>query len=77
MAIFLLRAKFGKEYQPPAYEGLFEDVPLTHFAARWIEQLYREGVTAGCSVTPMKYCPERSVTRADMAVFLVRNFELP
>jgi peptide/nickel transport system substrate-binding protein len=77
MAIFLLRAKFGKEYQPPAYEGLFEDVPSTHFAARWIEQLYREGVTAGCSVTPMKYCPERSVTRADMAVFLVRNFELP
>jgi Tol biopolymer transport system component len=77
MAIFLLRAKFGREYQPPAYEGLFEDVPQTHFAARWIEQLYREGVTAGCSVTPMKYCPERAVTRADMAVFLVRNFELP
>jgi murein DD-endopeptidase MepM/ murein hydrolase activator NlpD len=77
MAIFLLKAKFGKEYQPPAYEGIFEDVPSTHFAARWIEQLYREGVTAGCSVTPMKYCPERSVTRADMAVFLVRNFELP
>jgi Tol biopolymer transport system component len=77
MAIFLLRAKNGKEYQPPAYEGLFEDVPSTHFAARWIEQLYRDGITAGCSVTPMKYCPQQSVTRADMAVFLVRNFDLP
>jgi hypothetical protein len=75
MAVFLLRAKHGSGYSPPAATGLFVDVPLAHWAARWIEQLAREGITAGCGNG--KYCPNVTVTRDQMAVFLVRTFGLP
>jgi tartrate-resistant acid phosphatase type 5 len=77
MAVFLLRAKHGASYVPPSATGIFQDVPANYWAAPWIEQLTREGVTAGCSTSPMLYCPGTAVTRDQMAVFLVRNFSLP
>jgi hypothetical protein len=75
MAVFLLRTKYGGNYQPPAPTGIFVDVPVSYWAAGWIEQLYREEITKGCSSTanPPIYCPEDSVTRAQMAVFLLRT----
>jgi len=75
MAVFLLRAKHGSGYNPPAPTGMFADVPATHIFARWIEQLAREGITAGCG--PTVYCPDGTVTRGQIAVFLVRAFNLP
>ena len=75
MAIFLLRAEHGSGYAPPPATGVFSDVPVSHWAAAWIEQLFAEGITTGCDVG--KYCPEQSVTRAQMAAFLVRTFNLP
>ena len=77
MAVFLLRAEHGPAYTPPAAVGIFADFPTTHWAANWIEQLYREGITTGCGTFPLVYCPDGSVTRAQMAVFLVRTFGLP
>ena len=77
MAIFLLRAKYGSSYVPPTATGVFQDVPTNYWAADWIEQLAAEGITSGCSVTPKLYCPTTAVTRDQMAVFLVRNFNLP
>ena len=77
MAIFLLRAEYGAAYSPPAATGIFADVPTSDSAAAWIEQLYNEGITGGCSTTPLMYCPANPVTRAAMAVFLVRTFNLP
>lgn len=76
-AVFLLRAKHGAGYQPPAAMGMFADVSLGHPFAPWIEQLAREGVTGGCATNPSRYCPEDPVTRGQMAVFLVRTFNLP
>jgi hypothetical protein len=75
IAVFLLRGKYGSSYVPPAASGIFNDVPATHWAAPWIEQLYTEGITGGCG--NKNYCPEDSLTRAQMAVFLVRAFDLP
>lgn len=75
MAVFLLRAKHGAAYVPPAAAGYFADVPMDHWAAAWIEQLAAEGITGGCGTGV--YCPEYPVTRAQMAVFLVRTFNLP
>ncbi|RPJ59526.1 MAG: hypothetical protein EHM23_13765, partial [Acidobacteria bacterium] len=72
MAIFLLKAKHGTSYVPPAATGLFTDVPAGHWARTWIEQLARESITAGCSATT--YCPDNPVTRGQMAVFLSRTF---
>jgi hypothetical protein len=76
MAIFLLRAKHGASYVSPTASGtMFADVPITHPQAAWIEQLATEGITGGCGGS--NYCPTNPVTRAQMAIFLVRAFNLP
>jgi hypothetical protein len=77
MAVFLLKAKHGPTYTPPATgkKTGFSDVPATHWAAAWIKQLTAEGITGGCGTGT--YCPESAVTRAQMAVFLVKTFNLP
>ncbi len=77
MAIFLLRAKHGSAYAPPAVGAStgFDDVPTTHWAAAWIKQLAAEGITGGCGNN--NYCPDSNVNRAQMAVFLVKTFNLP
>ena len=74
MAVFLLRAKYGAGYSPPAAAGVFNDVDLSYWAVQWIEQLAAEGITSGCGNG--NYCPTAPVTRAQMAVFLVRTFGL-
>jgi hypothetical protein len=77
MAIFLLKAKHGASYNPPAVGSStgFGDVPTTHWAAKWIKQLAAEGITGGCGSG--NYCPDTAVTRAQMAVFLVKAFAIP
>lgn len=71
MAVFLLRGKHGAAYAPPPATGtLFTDVPADSFAAAFIEQLAAEGITSGCGNG--KFCPNDPVTRAQMAVFLLR-----
>ena len=77
MAVFLLRAKHGAGYTPPAVGAGtgFGDVPAGYWAGAWIKQLAAEGITGGCGSG--NYCPESPVTRAQMAVFLVNTFNLP
>lgn len=76
MAVFLLRAKHGASYTPPPATGtMFADVPANAFAAAWIEQLANEDISSGCGGG--SFCPNNSVTRAQMAIFLVNTFELP
>jgi hypothetical protein len=77
MAVFLLKAKYGSAYTPPSVGSStgFNDVSTGYWAAAWIKQLAAEGITGGCGNN--NYCPETAVTRAQMAVFLVRTFNLP
>jgi serine protease len=72
MAVFLLRAKHGAGYAPPPASHFFLDVPVTgkEWMEPWIDQYYREGMTTGCGSS--NYCPENNVTRAEMAVFVMR-----
>ena len=71
MAVFLLRGKLGFVYAPPAGTGTrFADVPPGAFALDWIEDLADSAITAGCDT--FLYCPDRAVTRAQMAVFLLK-----
>jgi hypothetical protein len=51
----------------------FTDVPVDYWAWNFIEQLYAAGITGGCNVNPLQYCPEEIVTRAQMAVFLLQG----
>jgi carboxypeptidase T len=77
MAVFLVVAEHGVGYIPPPPNGIFGDVPINNPFAPWIEELYNEGITAGCSATPLLYCPSNPVTRGQMAVFLTTTFNLP
>jgi hypothetical protein len=78
MAVFLLRARQGASFDPgPATGTMFSDVPASHPFAPWIEQLASDGITTGCAASPPQYCPGAGVTRGQMAVFLVRAFNLP
>jgi hypothetical protein len=53
----------------------FEDVTLGHPFGPFIANLVRASVTAGCGTGI--YCPESAVTRAQMAVFLLRSNDGP
>lgn len=81
MAVFLLVAAYGFGYVPPLPTGTyFQDVAVGSFAAEWIEQLFRAGITSGCSGTTAcnavnpnaLYCPNQGIPREQMAVFLLR-----
>jgi hypothetical protein len=71
MAVFILKAEHGASYVPPACSGIFADVLCPSQFADWIEQLSAEGITGGCGGG--NYCPSNSVTRAQMAVFLLKG----
>ncbi len=72
MAVFLLKSKLGAAHVPPPAIGtVFADVPQGSFAADWIEELFSLGVTGGCGGG--NYCPDATVTRAQMAVFLLKT----
>jgi hypothetical protein len=79
MAVFLLKTEHGATFVPPSCAGIFDDVecePDPAFAVDWIERLFGEGVTAGCSLVPALYCPDAAVNREQMATFLVRTLNL-
>lgn len=77
MAVFLVKVKHGPGFTPPPCQGIFNDVPCPdHWAADHIEQLKNDGVSAGCSADPPLFCPDKTVSRAQMAVFLVKSFGL-
>jgi hypothetical protein len=67
----------GSGYDMGAYEialvPTFVDVPFDHWAHETIELLYQEGYVAGCSLDPLMYCPDITMTRAESAVFVERG----
>jgi hypothetical protein len=79
MAVFILRAKYGSSYTPPAASHFFIDLPVAgkEWMEPWVDELYREGITTGCGTGPLIYCPETAVKRQAMAAFIVRAFNLP
>lgn len=72
MGVFLIRGTRGPGFVPASPTGIFADVPTTFWAAPQIEQLYADGITTGCAANPRRFCPSDNVTRAEMAVFLLR-----
>ena len=70
MAVFLLKAKHGPTYVPPACTGVFADVTCPGPFTNWVEELHMEGITGGCG--GKNFCPGDPVTRAQMAVFLLK-----
>jgi len=50
---------------------IFTDIPSGYWAYDYIDTIYTEGITVGCGNG--NYCPEDPVTRAQMAVFIVKS----
>ncbi len=77
MAVFLLKAKNGSTYAPPACTppGIFTDVACPGTFTNWIEELYNENIAAGCGGG--NYCPLNPNNRGQMAVFITKTFNLP
>ena len=76
MAAFVLLAKEGPSYSPPACVAgaeQFADVPPTSPFCRWIEELARRGVAGGCGGG--NYCPTGPITRDQMSVFVLRTLD--
>jgi len=74
MAAFVVRAE-GQAGNLPSYKGYFADVPKGQWYTPWVEKLYELGFTQGCDVAPLRFCPNDTVLRSDMAAFLVRQVE--
>jgi hypothetical protein len=56
----------------PGVLNTFTDVPQSHWGVTYIEALSCSGITTGC--TASTYCPGSTVTRAQMAAFIIRAF---
>jgi len=82
MALWLGRAKYGANFQPPSATGRrYTDVPANFWAAGWLELADRDRVYRGCGDFSTA-CPSQSMTRAQLAVYTVyarygRNYPLP
>ena len=75
MAVWLIRSIDNSE---PASISVsrFADVDPAEWWAPYVERLAEWGITMGCSVDPVRYCPNEHVTRAQMASFIARALRL-
>ncbi len=76
LAVFVVRA-LGEDQVPKlaGSKATFVDVPKSLWAWGYVERFHKLGITDGCGrSTPTKkyFCPSKDVTKAQVAVFLVR-----
>ena len=74
-AVWIVRVIDGEDPFPVA-KSRFADVDNGEWWMPYVERLADLGITVGCRQSPLRYCPHSSVTRAQMASFLVRAFRL-
>jgi hypothetical protein len=75
MSAFIMRG-LGVFNLPTPSTQRFDDVPPINQFYNFIDRLAVLQITLGCSAAPPLYCPTSDVTRAQMAAFLVRAFNL-
>ena len=75
MAVWLTRVLLGQD--PTSRTRRFLDVGYWEWWNPHVTYFAAEGITAGCRLGSNYYCPQDSVTRAQMASFLVRAFPIP
>ena len=74
MAVWIVRLLDG-ENPATVSETSFDDVDASSFYGPFIERMAELEVTRGCG-DGSRFCPDRNVTRAEMAVFFSRAFDL-
>ncbi len=73
MAVWLVRALSDRKPSPLS-SARFSDVSRSTWYAPHVEQMFQLGVTTGCG-DGTTFCPDKPVTRAQMAVFLTRAYK--
>jgi hypothetical protein len=76
-AVFFVRMLRGVGYDPPPAEGVFQDVPVDAWYARWVESAHEQGLIEPCQVAPLAYCPLDPLTRAVGAYMMVQAKGIP
>ncbi len=71
-----VRLYWQQQVAPAPAVAAFADVPTDYWAFKHIEALYASGITAGCGTGPLIYCPEKTITRAEMAVYMAKALGL-
>ena len=69
VAVTLIRMKHGESfsYSPTPH---FSDVPSSHWAFKYVQKLFDDGVTVGCAAG--LFCPTNPMLRKHWALFLYR-----
>jgi len=75
MAAFIIRS-LGQLNPPTPASQRFNDVPPSSAFYNYVDRMAVLNITAGCSVSSPLFCPSDPVSRAQMAAFLVRAFNL-
>ena len=75
VAVWIVRALDGAD-PPPVAQSRFADVDDDEWWMPYVERLADLQITVGCGTEPLRFCPDQTVTRARMASFLVRAFDL-
>jgi hypothetical protein len=72
-SVFYLRMLHGTAYEPEPSTGIFVDVPVEAWYARWMEQAYQEGILLPCQTEPeLRACPLDGLDRAMGAYMMVQ-----
>ena len=72
MAVYIERAVHGGNFNPGTPALTFTDT-ATSYAKYFIEALRADGITGGCNPGSTQFCPGMAITRAQVAVFLLRG----
>jgi hypothetical protein len=63
----------GADYVPPVPAGIFSDVSVDFWGAKWIEAAYDEGLIPACETSPeLRFCPDDPLDRAMAAYMMVQ-----
>ncbi|HEX9154024.1 MAG TPA: hypothetical protein VF819_00595, partial [Nitrospira sp.] len=71
-AMFIEKA-LGVFVPPAVLQQTFADVAPARVGSPFVEDFYSRGITAGCGTNPLIYCPDASVTREQIAIFIERT----
>ncbi len=72
VALWIVRLLDGK----PTSHRAFVDVDSEQPYAGYVQTMFDLGVTVGCMVDPLRYCPNQETKRGQMAAFVTRAYDL-